>query len=307
MTERELSRAAAHRLAIIRHVEEVTGNVALTCRYYGISRTLCYTWRRRYEELGIDGLRPRSRRPHTSPNATSGEVIGKIVHLRKTYHFGPRKISMYLKRYHDLEVSTSGVWRILKRLEMNRLPASQRYKRHVDRWKRYEKPQPGHRVQIDVKFVAPLRGSRKKHYQYTAIDDCTRVRVLRIYDRLNQTTAIRFVDYVLEKLPFAVEVIQTDNGAEFRSRFHYHVLDAGVGHVYIKPATPRLNGKVERSHRIDQEEFYRMLEGVVIDDTDLFNDRLQEWEDFYNYNRPHGGLGGQTPYERLREKTASPV
>ncbi len=114
---------------------------------------------------------------------------------------------------------------------------------------------------------------------------------------------VRFLDYVLEKLPFKVEVIQTDNGAEFGSQFHYHVLDRGIGHVYIKPATPRLNGKVERSHRIDQEEFYRMLEGVVIDDTDLFNDRLQEWETFYNFNRPHGGLGGQTPYEKLREKT----
>src|SRR5437867_2004124 len=91
MTERELSRAAARRLAIIRHAEEVTGNVALTCRYFGISRALYYTWRRRYEELGIDGLRPRSRRPLTSPNATSGEVIGKIVYLRKTYHFGPRR------------------------------------------------------------------------------------------------------------------------------------------------------------------------------------------------------------------------
>jgi hypothetical protein len=72
MTERELSRAAAHRLAIFRHVEEVSGNVALTCRYYGISRTLYDTQRRRYEELGIDGLRPRSRRPHASSNATSG-------------------------------------------------------------------------------------------------------------------------------------------------------------------------------------------------------------------------------------------
>jgi transposase len=278
------------------HVEEVSGNVALTCRYFGISRTLYYTWRRRYEELGVEGLRPRSSRPHTSPNATSGEMIGKIVHLRTTYHFGPRKISMYLKRYLDLDVSTSGVWRILKRLDMNRLPASQRYRRRVDRWKRYEKPQPGHRVQINVKFVAPLKGARKKHYQFTAIDDCTRIRVLRIYDRLSQKTAIQFVDYVLEKLPFAVEVIQTDNGAEFASQFHYHVLDAGIGHVYIRPATPRLNGKVERSHRIDQEEFYRMSKGVVIDDTELFNDRLQEWEDFYNYNRPHGGLGGgQTP------------
>jgi transposase InsO family protein len=101
-------------------------------------------------------------------------------------------------------------------------------------------------------------------------------------------------------------VIQTDNGAEFGSQFHYQV-DRGIGHVYIKPATPRLNGKVERSHRIDAEEVYRMLDGVVIDDTELFNDKPREWEDFYNFSRPHGALDGQTPYERLRQKTRGSV
>jgi transposase InsO family protein len=197
------------------------------------------------------------------------------------------------------------VWRVLKRLDLNRLPASQRYKRHDRRWQRYEKPLPGHRVQIDVKFIAPLPGasSRRKHYQFTAIDDCTRLRVLRIYPQLNQKTAIQFADYVLERLPFRVEVIQTDNGAEFQSQFHYHLLDRGIGHHYIQPRTPRLNGKVERSHRIDAEEFYQLLDGVVIDDTKVFNDKLQEWENFYNYHRPHGGLGGQTPYERLKQRT----
>jgi transposase InsO family protein len=72
-------------------------------------------------------------------------------------------------------------------------------------------------------------------------------------------------------------------------------------------ATPRLNGKVERSHRIDAEEFYRLLDGVVIDDTKLFNDKLREWEDFYNYHRPHGSLDGQTPYERLKQRTQARV
>lgn len=307
MTERELDRHAAHRLAIIRHAQELTGNVAKTCRYYGISRQVYYKWLRRYEEGGVEALRDRSSRPHVSPKATRVEVVGKIIYLRQTYHFGPHKIAMYLKRYHDIELSPSGIWRILYRLDMSRLPSSQRYKRQRDRWKRYEKPEPGHRVQIDVKFIAPLPGSRRKYYQFTAIDDCTRLRVLRIYDRLNQQTAIQFLDYVLAKLPFRVERIQTDNGAEFQSAFHYHVLDRGIGHVYIRPATPRLNGKVERSHRIDAEEFYRMLDGVVIDDAGVFNERLREWEDFYNFNRPHGGLGGQTPYERLRQKTGSPV
>jgi transposase InsO family protein len=303
VTEQQLLRMAKRRLAVLRHAEEITGNVSLTCRYYGISRQVFYKWRRRYEADGLDGLRDRSHRPLVSPNATRTEVVGKIIYLRQHYHFGPAKIAMYLQRYHDIQLSPSGVWRILKRLDLNRLPASQRHKRHDRRWKRYEKPLPGHRIQLDVKFIAPLPGSRRKHYQFTAIDDCTRLRVLRIYPKLNQQTAIQFLDYVLERLPFRVEVIQTDNGVEFGASFHWHVLDKGAGHVYIKPRTPRLNGKVERSHRIDAEEFYRMLEGVVIDDAQVFNDKLKEWEDFYNYHRPHGGLNGQTPYERLKQRT----
>ncbi|PZR67262.1 MAG: IS481 family transposase, partial [Candidatus Dormiibacter spiritus] len=141
----------------------------------------------------------------------------------------------------------------------------------------------------------------------TAIDDCTRLRVLKIYSRLNQKTAIEFIDYVLEKLPFGVQLIQTDNGAEFGTAFHWHVLDKGVRHLYIRPATPRLNGKVERSHRIDADEFYRLLDGVVIDDAKVFNAKLLEWEHFYNFERPHGALGGQTPYERLRQSTQTRV
>jgi transposase InsO family protein len=110
--------------------------------------------------------------------------------------------------------------------------------------------------------------------------------------KVNQKTAIQFVDYVLAQLPFAVEAIQTGNGSDFASMFHWHVLDKGIRHVYIKPRTPRLNGKVERSHRIDAEEFYRLLDGVVIDDINIFNARLKAWQDFYNYDRPHGGLDG---------------
>ena len=82
MTEKELARGAARRLAIIRHAQEVTGNVSLTCRYFGITRQAFYIWLRRYEEHGLDGLRDRSRRPRTSPNATKPEVVGKIVRER---------------------------------------------------------------------------------------------------------------------------------------------------------------------------------------------------------------------------------
>jgi len=302
MDEREQQRKIRHRLAMIRHAEGVTGNAAATCRYYGISRPCCYKWLRRYEELGEAGLRDGSSAPLNSPKATRPEVVSKIIYLRQHYHFGPQKIAMYLDRYHDISISHSGIWRILNKLGMSRLPSSQRYKRHKDRWKRYEKQLPGQRVQVDVKFIEPIKGTRKRHYQFTAIDDCTRIRVLRAFPRCDQKTSIQFLDYLLERLPFKVQVIQTDNGAEFQGQFHWHVLDRGIGHVYIRPTTPRLNGKVERSHRIDAEEFYRLLDGVVIDDTGLFNDKLQEWEDFYNFSRPHGSLSGQTPCERLRTK-----
>lgn len=305
MDEREQQRKIRHRIAVLQHLDEVSGSVAATCRYYGISRPTFYKWRSRFDELGPEGLRDRSSAPLNSPRLTSTEIVGKIIYLRQSYHFDPLKIAMYLQRYHDVQISQSGVWRILVRLDMNRLPASQSHKRHQTRWKRYEKQRPGHHVQIDVKFLEPLPGKgvrRRKYYQYTAIDDCTRLRVLRVYPKHDQKTAIQFLDYVLEKLPFQVETIQTDNGSEFQAAFHWHVLDRGIKHVYIRPATPRLNGKVERSHRIDAEEFYRLLDGVVIDDSALFTDKLQEWEDFYNFHRPHGGLGGQTPHERLLQK-----
>jgi transposase InsO family protein len=153
--------------------------------------------------------------------------------------------------------------------------------------------------------LASQKAPKRRYYQFTAIDDCTRLRVLKIFDRCNQKSAIQFVDYVAERLPFPIDVIQTDNGSEFGPSFHWHVLDKGMGHVYIKLATPRLNGKVERSHRIDNEEFYRRLDGVLIDDTRVFNEKLREWEDYYNYHRPHGSLRGQTPYERLKLKTTT--
>ena len=113
MTEQQLLRMAKRRLAILRHAEEITGNVALTCRYYGISRQCYYIWYRRYQTAGLEGLRDRSKRPLVSPRATHVEVVGKIIYLRQHYHFGPAKIAMYLQRYHDIQISPSGVWRIL--------------------------------------------------------------------------------------------------------------------------------------------------------------------------------------------------
>jgi transposase InsO family protein len=156
-----------------------------------------------------------------------------------------------------------------------------------------------HHVQIDVKFLTPLsfQGKRVRRFQYTAIDDATRIRALKIYSRHTpQQNAIDFVDYVLSKFPFRIQTIRTDNGHEFQAKLHWHVEDRGIRHVYIKSRTPRLNGKVERSHGTDDREFYQLL--TYTDDVDL-NEKLTEWENYYNFNRPHGAFSGKIPYEAL--------
>src|SRR4026209_1412169 len=303
MTKAEQTRLMAWRLRVLQEAGAGARNVAQTCRRFGLSRRTFYKWRKRYKDDGAAGLCDRPRTPPPAPQSTPREVVSKILYLRQTHHFGPSKIADYLKRFHSVAIAASSVHRILIRHGMNRLPANQKHRPHGKRWRRYEKPQPGHRLQLDVKFLERIPGTRRRLYQFTAIDDCTRIRVLKIYDACNQRTATRFIDEVRRRLPFRVHVAQTDNGAEFRSEFHWHLERLDIRHVYIRPRTPRLNGKVERSHRVDDQEFYQLLdqEGIS-DDIHLFNEKLREWEDYYNYHRPHGALDGQTPYERLVAK-----
>jgi len=288
---------------VLREALSSPRNVARTCRHFGISRQAYYRWKRRFEAQRKASLWSRTSRPNRSPTATPREVVGKILYLRQHYHFGPGKIADYMRRFHQQSLAVSSVHRILLRHGMNRLPTSQKHRARARRWQRYEKPQPGFRLQLDVKFLERIPGTHRRFYQFTAIDDCTRLRVLKVYDSCNQGTAIRFIDDVLRRLPFRVLVVQTDNGAEFQSRFHWHLDALDIRHVYIRPRTPHLNGKVERSHRIDDQEFYQLLDkDGVTDDIHLFNEKLREWENYYNYHRPHGALDGQTPYERLMAK-----
>ena len=154
---------------------------------------------------------------------------------------------------------------------------------------------------MDVKFLTFIGGHGEKirRFQYTAIDDATRVRALKVYDKHTQANAVDFVDHIIEKFLFRIKEIRTDHGHEFQAKFHWHVEDQGIRHAYIKRGTPQLNGKVERSHRSDQQEFYQLLS--YKGDVDL-DAKLSEWENFYNFNRPHGAFNGKTPYEALRER-----
>jgi transposase InsO family protein len=303
MTKAEHIRLVAWRSKFLEHAAGEHRTVAQTCRYFGIARKTSYKWANRRRTHGDAGLCDRARVPHRCPRATPPAVVSKILYLRQHYHFGAGRIADYLRRFHQIAIARSTVHRLLRLHGVGRLPAHQKHRAGPRRWQRYEKPQPGHRLHVDVKFLERIPGSRKRFYQFTAIDDCTRIRVLKVFDACNQATAIRFIDDVFTRLPFRVQVVQTDNGAEFQSRFHWHLADRDVRHVYIRPRTPHLNGKVERSHRVDDQEFYQLLDrDGITDDIHLFNEKLREWEDYYNYHRPHGALNGQTPYERLMAK-----
>ena len=215
---------------------------------------------------------------------------------------GQQKISWLLERHHGVKVSPGGVRSVLLRNGLNRLPKNS--KKTASSVHRYEKQVPGHHVQVDVKFLKFEKPSGKtvRRFQYTAIDDATRIRALKVYSKHTMANAIDFVNYVIKKFPFRIHTIRTDNGHEFQPQFHWHLADLGISHVYIKPRTPRLNGKVERSHGTDQAEFYQLL--TYTDDVDL-NKKLADWETYYNFHRPHGGLKRKAPYEVLRKNMAA--
>lgn len=199
---------------------------------------------------------------------------------------------------------------ILRKLDVSRLPASQRYKRKQTPLKapREAAPRPPAAGRREIHRTAQSDRRKKRYYPLHrdrrphAPPDPARLpaRAIRRPRSRSSTTPE-------STLPFQVDQVQTDNGQELGTTFHWHLRDKGIGHVKIRPRTPQPNGKVERSHRIDSDEFYRLLEGEVIDDANLFAERLQRWEDHYNYDRPHGALAGQTPYERLQQKTRDPL
>jgi transposase InsO family protein len=163
----------------------------------------------------------------------------------------------------------------------------------------FEKEQPGDSIQVDVKVV---KLSKDKVFQYTALDDCTRMRVLRLYPRQNHHASLDFLKELTGALPFTIRKIQCDNGSEFPLAFRLAVEAAGMRHRYIKPRRPQQNGKVERSHRIDSEEFWDRHAFTNREDAEP---QLRDWERRYNTERFSLALAGKTPAEKLAAKLAA--
>lgn len=175
---------------------------------------------------------------------------------------------------------------------------------------------PGEKVQIDVKEVpyCCLKGAakrdRKRLYQWTAIDECTRVRFVYGFEEHTPENSVKFLKMLQKAFPFKIQTIQTGNGTEFTYKyisdtelcpFDKALQAAGIAHVLIPPRTPWHNGKVERSHRNDQRYFY---DWEKFSDVKDLNERLKRHL-YWSNHKIMRTLGNKSPIELLREKLSA--
>ena len=234
---------------------------------YKTNRQYVYRWRKRYDGT-LQSLADMSHRPHHHPNEHTPEELKLIADMRKRNMNAGLVVFWVKLRQRGYTRSATGLYRLLRKQgQMAVNPPNPKYIP-----KPYEQMQyPGQRVQIDVKFVPEscIVGEAKgqKFYQYTAIDEYSRFRYLEAFEEHSSYSSAQFLKHLIEKFPFKIECVQTDNGMEFTKRlgntqtptptlFERTLEQCGIKHKLIAPYTPRHNGKIERSHRKDNEYFY---------------------------------------------------
>jgi transposase InsO family protein len=210
-----------------------SGDAGLVCRRCGISRPTLRKWWRRYNALGEAGLRSKSRCPHSSPlRKITSHMEEWVLELRRKRKLGPRRIRAELLRLHDCRLSTASIWKILKRHEVKLL----RRRRLARDAVRFNKPIPGEMVQLDSCKIAPGL------YQFTAVDDCTRYRVLGLYKRRSTRAAVHFLtERMIEEFPFPIQRVQTDRGSEFfGAAFQEALRENCIKFRPVRPGAPHL-------------------------------------------------------------------
>jgi transposase InsO family protein len=304
-----MSRQVRHRLEVIRWCEAHGGNVALTARHFGHSRSTVYCWLRRYREQGLRGLEDRSRRPHKVRQPLWTELLVETVRNLREQHprWGKDKL-VVLVRAKGFAASTSMVGRILSYLKKKGLVRnpdlrdpwmagrSQTRPYAVRKPRDYVPKAPGDLVQIDS---ADVRLDNAGHWykHFSARDVVSRWDVLGVYGRATALTARDFLDAVIERMPGPVRAIQVDGGSEFKAEFEEACREKGLRLFVLPPRSPKLNGCVERAQRTHKEEFYQMLDPP--DSLDELRRLLLAQELCYNTVRPHQALGQLTPQQWL--------
>lgn len=270
-------------------VYEQLGSISKTANKCGIARSTLYRWLNRYQK---EGFNDRSRKPNRLARLSiDDETVNLVLQIRALHHFGKLRIASHLLFHHQIKISPSSVGRILKKYHSERLKIYRKTLYPI----RYAKDIPGERVQVDVcKIDTGI-------YQYTAIDDCSRFRVLHIFKRRTAQNSISFLDKMIDQMPFPVQCVQTDRGREFFAyKFQEKLQEYGIKFRPIKPRSPHLNGKVERSQQTDLREFYITAD---LKDKNLL-DRVEEWQFYYNWHRPHSSLDNKTPMDVVTEKSS---
>lgn len=268
-------------------------------------RSLKY-WLSNYKKHGMSGLVNKSTMPRSHPNETSIRKKERIIEMRNKTKLCARKMNYKLKK-EGINIGTRTIGKIIKQEGLVR-----KYRIRKLKYKYIKVPlASGELVEIDIKYV-PKRVKNKRYYQFTAIDCASRWRYLKIYDNMGNGNAIKFLSKVIDTAPFKIRAIKTDNGSCFTNRYtgylkstdpmnpRLHPLDMecqklNIIHYLIDPGKPAQNGKVERSHRTDQEMFYNRHQFKTI----LGLKRaIKQWNNYYN-NLEHCALDGLTPNEAL--------
>ena len=271
---------------------------------YNVSRQYIYRWRRRYDGT-LQSLADKSHRPNHHPSQHTDAEIKLIRDMRRRNPNAGLVVFWVKLRQRGYTRSITGLYRMRRKLGEHReiLPNP----KYIP--KTYEKMYyPGQRVQVDVKFVpsACVVGEveGEKFYQYTAIDEYSRFRYIEAFREHSSYSSTVFLEHLIKAFPFKIECIQTDNGTEFTKRllkendltlFEKRLEQLDIRHKLIQPYTPRHNGKVERSHRKDNEYFYANHKFYSFED---FKKQLTVHSRKYN-NFPMRPLGWKSPREFL--------
>lgn len=310
------------RARMVRYAED--HSISAAARLFRTSRKTVRKWLERHR--AGEPLTDRSRRPKTSPNRTDPQTEQKVVGLRKKTGYGPHRLSDWLSRTEGIELSPWTIRHILERHDLVR-PTSKRRSCYPAHWAWEAGGEPFSLVQADVKDVhdkATLGTERTTHlgranlprYQWTFLEGRSRLRFLAYSRRLTRDCGVAFLWLCLQWLarwgarPEGPVQVQTDWGEEFGGDNPERIEQ--LNRKYFRPLGGRLcryplgrkgyNGRVERSHRSDDEEFY-MPALLELNNTRQYLDRAFRWEAFYNLHRPHYGAGmdARTPMEKLRE------
>ena len=294
-----------YRQSLMKYAEKY--GVKRASRKYNKSRSYIYFWRARWDGT-VNSLACQSKRPHGHPKQHTEEELKLIRNMRRRNpKLGLTELWIRLK---DKGYSrcVESLYRVMRREGL----IKDRSVKKKRKSKPYEQmTHPGERIQIDVKVVprSCLANKEERLYQYTAIDEYSRYRILGAYPEQSTYSSSEFLKKVVhqfQKLGVKVECIQTDNGFEFTNRFSNSQKDKltlfektaqelGIRHKLIRPYTPRHNGKVERSHREDQRLLYDSHSFYSLDD---FGGQLAAHQSRTN-NRPMRPLKWASPKQKL--------